>query len=100
VREAFRVMARPLNEPGRVGGRALGLDPPANDRITELRCPVLAIAGGLDFSEVAKTAEHLEAEAPNARAVVWPDVAHMVGMEAPERLAAAIVDFIAPLDRW
>jgi pimeloyl-ACP methyl ester carboxylesterase len=100
VRETFRAMARPLNEPDRVRGRAIGLDPPANDRIAELRCPVLVIAGGLDFSEVAATARHLEANAPNARAVVWPDVAHMVGMEAPERLAAAIVAFLAPLDRW
>jgi 3-oxoadipate enol-lactonase len=100
VREAFRAMARPLNEPNRVRGRAIGLDPPANERMAELRCPVLVIAGGLDFSEVATTAQHLGANAQNARAVVWPDVAHMVGMEAPERLAAAIVDFLAPLDRW
>ena len=28
--------------------------------------------------------------APDARAVIWPDVAHMIGLEQPERLAAAI----------
>jgi hypothetical protein len=27
-------------------------------------------------------------------------VAHMIGMEAPERLAAAIIDFLGPLPRW
>ena len=93
-------MARPLNDPGRVRGQRIALDPPANDRLAELRCPVLAIAGALDFSEVTTTAERIAAAAPNARAQVWPDVAHMIGMEQPDRLAAAIVDFLAPLDRW
>jgi pimeloyl-ACP methyl ester carboxylesterase len=52
------------------------------------------------MSEVAVTARHLEASAPNAHALIWSDVAHMIGMEQPARLAAAIVDFLAPLDRW
>ena len=42
----------------------------------------------------------LEADAPNARALVWDDVAHMIGMEQPDRLAAAIAAFLAPLERW
>ena len=100
LREMFRMMARPLNEPGRVRGREIRLVPPANDRLADLRCPVLAIAGSLDFSDVVQTARRLEAAAPNARAVVWDDVAHMVGMEQPERLAATIVEFLAPLERW
>jgi pimeloyl-ACP methyl ester carboxylesterase len=100
LREMFRMMARPLNEEGRVRGREMRLDPPANDRLSELRCPVLAVAGRLDFSDVMLAAQRLEAAAPDARAVVWDDVAHMVGMEQPDRLAATIVDFLAPLDRW
>ena len=65
-----------------------------------MRCPVLAVAGTLDFSDVAATARMLEADAPNARAVIWDDVAHMIGMEQPDRLAAEIVAFLEPLDRW
>jgi pimeloyl-ACP methyl ester carboxylesterase len=100
LRAAFVEMARPLNEPGRVRGRRIALDPPANDRLAELRCPVLAIAGALDFSEVTAAAERIAAGAPDARAQLWPDVAHMIGMEQPDRLAAAIVAFLAPLDLW
>lgn len=100
VREAMRAMARPLNEPDRVRGRETRPDLPANDRLDELACPVLAIAGALDFSEVAQTAKHLEAAAPNARALVWPDVAHMIGMEQPVRLAGEIRSFLDRLDRW
>jgi pimeloyl-ACP methyl ester carboxylesterase len=61
---------------------------------------VLAVAGELDVSDIVQTARHLEAAAPNARAVIWPDVAHMIGMEAPERLNTLIVDFLAPLRPW
>jgi len=100
LREMFRMMARPLNEPGRVRGREIRLEPPANERLDELRCPVLAIAGSLDFSDVVHTAQRLAAAAPDARAIIWDDVAHMVGMEQPERLAATIVEFLTPLDRW
>jgi pimeloyl-ACP methyl ester carboxylesterase len=100
LHDAFRAMARPLNEPARVRGTESRLDPPANDRLGELRCPVLAVAGSLDFTDVVQTAQRLEAAVPGARAVVWDDVAHMVGMEQPDRLAATIVDFLAPLERW
>jgi 3-oxoadipate enol-lactonase len=98
LREGFKSMARPLNEPGRVRGREVRLDPPADERLDELRCPVLA--GALDFSDVIKTAHRLEAAVPNARALVWDDVAHMIGMEQPDRLAATVADFLKPLDRW
>jgi 3-oxoadipate enol-lactonase len=100
VREAFRAMVRPLNEPGRVKGRSVALDPPVNERLAEFRCPVIAVAGELDFHEVAEVARRLETAAPNGRAIVWSDVAHMIGMGQPERLAATVVDFLAPLDRW
>ncbi len=86
--------------PDRVQGRMTRLSPPANQRLADLRQPVLAVAGELDVSDVAATARHLEANAPNATAVIWPDVAHMIGMEQPDRLAARIVEFLAPLPRW
>jgi pimeloyl-ACP methyl ester carboxylesterase len=69
-------------------------------RLAELRCPILAVAGEIDVSEVAVTARHLEKHAPHARALIWPDVAHMIGMEQPQRLTDAIVEFVAPLERW
>jgi len=89
-----------LLDPSRPQGRPRRLRPPASERLSELRCPILAVAGDLDVSEVVVTARHLEANAANARALIWPDVAHMIGMEQPERLAASIVEFLAPLARW
>jgi len=100
LRDRLFEMDLPLNEEGHVAGRQVRPDPPANDRLAELRCPVLAIAGALDFSDCVVTARHLEAGAPNARALVWDDVAHMIGMEQPVRLAQAIAGFVAPLRPW
>lgn len=100
VREAVVTMDRPLYDPERVKGRSIALDPPANERLGELRCPVVAVAGSLDLAMMTQVARRLEAAAPNARAVVWPDVAHMIGMEVPDRLNALIVEFLAPLRPW
>ena len=93
-------MDRPLYEAGRVVGRPIPLDPPAAERLPDLRCPVLAVAGLLDVSDVAETAQHVEAHAPNARAVLLPDVAHMIGMERPAELAGLVIEFLAALRPW
>jgi pimeloyl-ACP methyl ester carboxylesterase len=89
-----------LSEPEHVFGRPIGLDPPAAARLGELRCPVLAIAGSLDVSDVAATARHLEAHVPAARAVILPDVAHMIGMERPAKLAVLVTAFLDALRPW
>jgi pimeloyl-ACP methyl ester carboxylesterase len=100
VRDLVREMDTLGYEPGHETGRLIRLDPPAAERLDEIRCPVLAIAGEVDVSGVAATARHLEANVANARAEVWPNVAHMIGMELPDELAARIVEFLAPVPRW
>ena len=100
IRELVRDMDMASYGPGHETGDVIRLDPPAVERLAELRCPVLAVAGELDVSEVAVAARHLAEHAPNARAEVWPGVAHMIGMERPDALAASIIDFLAPLPRW
>jgi pimeloyl-ACP methyl ester carboxylesterase len=87
-------------EPGKDNGRPIVLDPPAGARLADLGCPVLAVAGGYDTSFITAVARHLEANASNGRAVLWPDVAHMIGMERPVELAALIAEFLAPLRPW
>lgn len=100
VRDLVRDMDAGSYAPGRETGGLIRLDPPAAGRLADLRCPVLAVAGELDVSSAVAAARHLESNAPNARARIWPDVAHMIGMEAPERLASAIIEFLQPLPRW
>ncbi len=81
-------------------GMPIPMEPPAAQRLDGLTAPVLAVAGELDFSFAAATVRYLAANAPDARAVVMPGVAHMIALEAPGELAALITDFLAPLPRW
>jgi len=100
IRDRVMAMDRPNYAPGHVSGRPIPLEPPAAARLADLRCPVLAVAGDLDVSGVVQTARHLEAHAPTARAVILSGVAHMIGMELPDELAALIIGFLDPFPRW
>ncbi len=97
IREAVRAMDREVGDPTRVRGRPIPLDPPADLRLADLRVPILAIAGGLDVSDLWAAAQHLEQSCPSARAILLPDVAHMIAMEAPARVAELIDGFLRPL---
>jgi pimeloyl-ACP methyl ester carboxylesterase len=100
LRDALTEMNVAHMTEGRPQGRPVRMTPPAAERLGDLRCPVLAIAGALDAVEVSQAAEFIAANAPDARAVLLPNVAHMIGMEAPDTLAGLIARFLAPLPRW
>jgi 3-oxoadipate enol-lactonase len=100
VREAVKRIDRELLEPGREFGDNTRLQPLANERLHEVAVPVLAIIGELDTSGTRAAARRLAEGAPNVRLESWPDVAHMIAMEQPERVAALLVEFLAPLARW
>jgi pimeloyl-ACP methyl ester carboxylesterase len=100
VRDAVKTMDRELLEPGREFGTNTRLQPLANDRLGEVAVPVLAIIGELDTSGTRAAARRLADGAPYVRLESWPDVAHMIAMEQPDRVAAVLVEFLAPLPRW
>jgi 3-oxoadipate enol-lactonase len=100
IRELVREMDRDISDPGRVKGRSTRLQPPASEQLERLTMPALAIVGELDFSYLVASAEYLAANAPDARAIVMPSVAHMIGLEAPEKLARHITEFLAPIPPW
>lgn len=100
VRDAVARMDREAYAEDRVAGEPQPLEPRAVERLAELTMPTLLVVGALDASEVRAAADHVVAHAPAARAVVIEDVAHMVGMEAPERLAARIDEHLRPLAPW
>lgn len=100
IADQVRATSIQLAAADHVFGRPIVLEPRAAQRLGELRCPVLAIAGALDISDVAETASHLAEHAPDARSVILPDVAHLIGMERPAELAALVAGFLEPLRPW
>jgi pimeloyl-ACP methyl ester carboxylesterase len=94
VRDVALAMDRQIVAGPQAFGRPIPLQPPAAERLDTITVPVLAVSGEHDFSEFWATAQHLEATVPTARAVLMPGVAHLIAMEAPDRLAALIVEFL------
>lgn len=76
------------------------LEPPAVDRLTALRLPVLAILGELDVSSTAHAADALVREAPDVRLLRYPDAAHLPNMEHPQRFTRDVMGFLDALPAW
>lgn len=70
------------------------LDPPANDRLDELRVPVLVIIGDLDDPGTQAACRHLASAVPGARLEVFEGAAHMVNLEQPDRFNRVLRDFL------
>ena len=100
VRAAIKAWDRELLEPGRVYGQPMRPDPPAAARLDEIAVPTLVVIGQMDTSGTRAAAEEMAARVRGARIERLPDVAHIIGMEAPDRLAELIVEHLAPLPRW
>jgi pimeloyl-ACP methyl ester carboxylesterase len=79
-------------------GDTVVLDPPAAGRLAELSMPVLVITGLLDESGTIRSGRLLAAEAPNARLIELPDVAHLPNLERPEWFTQTLLDFLDEVD--
>ncbi len=95
LRERVRIMQRALfDQEIPRGVERVGLEPPAIGRLGEIRVPVLIVIGDGDQPDVVDTADRLTMEIPGASKVVFPDVAHMVSMEAPARFRDVVAEFL------
>lgn len=70
------------------------LDPPAIERLHQLRVPTLVIVGEQDTGDFQAIAARLEQGIPGSRKTVVPGVGHMASMEAPERVNDLILGFL------
>lgn len=70
-----------------------GALPPVWDRLREISCPALLVAGGLD-RKYADAAARMAKLMPAARVTLIPETGHAPQIEAPERFAAALGEFL------
>ena len=71
-----------------------GIDPPAVDRLEEIRAPTLAVEGSLDMTVIHEIVDRIVARVPGARKVVIPGAAHMLNMEKPEQFNETLLAFL------
>jgi pimeloyl-ACP methyl ester carboxylesterase len=94
VRDRVREMAIHTVENWNLECVAKDLDPPAIDRLGEIRATTLAVVGDLDMPGILEIARAVEGNVAGARTVVIPGAAHMVNMEKPEEFNRVVLDFL------
>ncbi len=70
------------------------LNPPAIQRLNEIRVPTLIIAGALDHPEVLRAAEVMATAIPHAEKMILPDCAHLPNIEQPAAFSRTVLDFL------
>jgi len=95
VRAAVRemnamILARPDD-----GSRLIRLDPPACERLAEIRCPVLAIVGEEDQPYAVDGGRALAAGVRDGRLEVMAETAHVPNMERPAEFNRILLGFLA-----
>jgi 3-oxoadipate enol-lactonase len=76
------------------------LQPPALNRLGEVRAPALVGAGAADIPEIRQLADRLAAQLP--RATRLPDVegaAHLLPLERPDVVATFVIEFLEACER-
>jgi 3-oxoadipate enol-lactonase len=84
---------------GKSEGKPQPLDPPAVQRLAEVRVPTLVMIGDVDEPGGVAAGRHLAASVAGARLVEFSGVAHMIQLEEPERFDALVLEFLADIDR-
>jgi pimeloyl-ACP methyl ester carboxylesterase len=80
-------------------GKPQPLEPPAVDRLAEVRVPTLVMTGEVDEAGGVAAGRHLAASVAGARLVEFPGVAHMIQLEEPQRFNEIVLEFLADVDR-
>ncbi|MDQ2781439.1 MAG: alpha/beta hydrolase [Actinomycetota bacterium] len=68
------------------------LDPPALERLSEIRVSTLILEGALDMKAIRNTTRTLTDAVAGATLVSWPDCAHLPSMERPHDFVALLLD--------
>lgn len=69
-------------------------EPPAMERINEIKVPVLIIYGNKDMNYSTQASSVLQQAIRGARKVMQPDVAHLLNMESPRKFNKIVLAFL------
>ena len=75
------------------------LEPPAINRLAEIRVPTLFVVGDQDVDDILKIGDLIIANVPGARRAIIPGTAHHLNMEQPAEFNRIVLDFLNSLTR-
>jgi len=70
------------------------LEPPASQRLAEIRVPTLVLTGDEDVPDIHVIAEKLTREIPGAERATIADAAHLPNLERPEEFDRIVLGFL------
>jgi 3-oxoadipate enol-lactonase len=73
------------------------LNPPAIDRLSEIKAPTLTIYGDIDMQGIIDIADKIEKDVAGAKKYVIKGAAHMVNMEYPDEFNKIVSNFLNEL---
>src|SRR5690349_1431614 len=71
------------------------LEPPANERLSEIGAPTFALVGALDHPEFHRAAEVMAVNIPGAQQAVINHTGHLPNMERPTTFNRMVKEFLA-----
>jgi len=72
----------------------IDLDPPAIERLDEVKIPAQVMVGELDLEEKLELADRLVQKMPNCKKDLIPGAAHMLNMEKPDEFQRIVTRFL------
>jgi pimeloyl-ACP methyl ester carboxylesterase len=75
--------------------RASRLDPPASQRLAEVRVPTLVVTGDEDVDDILVMGDRLARDIPGAERATIAGAAHLPNLEQPEEFDRVVLDFLA-----
>jgi pimeloyl-ACP methyl ester carboxylesterase len=77
--------------------RADRLDPPASERLGDVRVPTLVVTGDEDVEDIRVIADRLAGEIPGATRATIPAAAHLPNLQRPEEFDRIVLGFLSGL---
>jgi 3-oxoadipate enol-lactonase len=94
IRRLIYEITRANYEHAREGGRAVPLAPPATERLSSIRVPMLIIVTDMDTTYIRAAAEVLANNVPNAQKVLIHNSAHVPNLEHPDEFNQIVQAFL------
>lgn len=75
------------------------LNPPAIERLPEIKVPTLIMVGDRDVADIHQICGLLRARVPGAKEIVIQNSGHIINMEQPDEFNRDVLDFLGSLPR-